>query len=342
MMATNYYDAAKETAEAYRKQVEESKQESIDEVNTQSDERIAAAVKSTQQQKEQTDSDYIDIINDAAIQKELDLRDIRETRANMGLSRSGLSSTEQTAAILSAGNKTAEAQRQRQAAIDALKQSLEEYKIAVEDERRSNILSINQSAEENVSAYESELTQKAMDLTSKDTIAQIEAEESVKKAQIEAQQKATANAESTRTATLKTLLTASSIDSSTYVSALENGWTASYALNYQGLSDAKGDGRLSSAVFSQASIEGCSVDTAMEAQEWYAKYASEVQKGNRQWAFNALNDAVVSGASGSQAFTVVVNALGFTQEEAETYKNQKPASVSLAGGVKAQLKAEYR
>lgn len=114
---------------------------------------IERAERDTNKQIDQTNADYLDIINTADIQKELDIRNIRETRANMGLSRSGISSTEQTAAILSAGNKTAAAQRQRQAAIDTLQQSLLDYKGDVDSKLAATKLDITQTRDNNIFSF---------------------------------------------------------------------------------------------------------------------------------------------------------------------------------------------
>lgn len=122
-------------------------------VNQNADNAIAKAERDYEASVQEADKAYIDMINSADIQRELDIRNIRETRANMGLSRSGLASTEVTAANLSAGNKTAAAQRQRQAAIDTLKQSLIDYKATTEAERAANNLSIKQSADTDIFNY---------------------------------------------------------------------------------------------------------------------------------------------------------------------------------------------
>ncbi len=114
---------------------------------------IERATRDTNKQIDEANDAYREIINTADIQKELDIRNIRETRANMGLSRSGISSTEQTAAILSAGNKTAAAQRQRQAAIDTLQQSLLDYKGDVENQLASTKLGINQTRDNNIFSF---------------------------------------------------------------------------------------------------------------------------------------------------------------------------------------------
>ena len=92
-MATYMEDAEKAIAEEKKRQEELAEQKKAEQ-NKLSDEKITAAQESVALQKQQTNRDYIDVVRNAEIQREMDLRNIRETRANMGLSRSGLSSTE--------------------------------------------------------------------------------------------------------------------------------------------------------------------------------------------------------------------------------------------------------
>lgn len=212
----DYMATAKKLLEDQTKKVNEDAQKAIDETNKQTDERIASAEASTQELLKQTDEDYIDAINAADLQKELDLRNIRETRANMGLSRSGLSSTEQTAAILSAGNKTAAAQRQRQAAIDTLKKSLADYKIQQEDSRRSGILSIEQSANDSIAKYGQKVYADAYDAQVAETKELNDANE---------------EAEKNRLSLLKDMLDSNEIDRNLHLYAVQNKLSPQTALN---------------------------------------------------------------------------------------------------------------
>ncbi len=150
-MAKTDWDGIRDTKKKdYSELVTKQADESIDRVNTLTDENIAQAEADTTKAIDKTTDDYVDILRSAGIQKELDLRDIQETRANMGLSRSGLSATEQTAAILSAGNKTAEAQRNRQKAIDSFNDGLEKYKREAESQRAADILKIEQQRDTDI------------------------------------------------------------------------------------------------------------------------------------------------------------------------------------------------
>lgn len=164
-MASKYIKHAEEESKKYGATVDEQAQAAIDETTTQYDERIAAAEREARELEKQTTDDYISAINAIDLQKALDIKDIQETRANMGLSRSGVSATEQTAAVLAAGNRSNAANLQRQKAIDSLTKSLSDYKIQQGDQLRSDILSINESADKAKADYAANLYEKAYDAT---------------------------------------------------------------------------------------------------------------------------------------------------------------------------------
>ncbi len=150
-MAKTDWDGTRDTKKKeFSDLVTKQADESIENVNKTYDDTIAIAEEETAKKIDETTDDYVDILRSAGIQKELDLRDIQETRANMGLSRSGLSATEQTAAILSAGNKTAEAQRNRQKAIDSLNDGIEKFKREAESKRAADILKIEQQRDTDI------------------------------------------------------------------------------------------------------------------------------------------------------------------------------------------------
>lgn len=197
-------------------------QKKKDEISKQGEEAIAEAEKNTTDQIEQTTDDYLDVMRSAGIQKELDLRDIRETRANMGLSRSGLSSTEQTAAILSAGNKVGAAQVARQKAIDTLNQSLLDYTNEINAGVRSKHLEIDTETETNAASLRTELEQKNAELLSEDHQAEVKAEADKYSAYITAQENEATN----RKKDLSALLEIKAISDTTYGVALVTGVSA--------------------------------------------------------------------------------------------------------------------
>ena len=250
-----YLNNAKDLISKQQNEVDELLKKKIEEVNKQQGERIAAAEQSVEEQKLQNDRDYVDLINAADLQKELDLRNIRETRANMGLARSGLSATEQTAAILSAGNKTSKAQLQRQAAIDALNKSLADYKIEAEDTRRSNILSLEEAAAKEKSDYAQKAYNDAYD----------------------AEQAAISDANKIRESSLKALYNngEGSITADTYARAIANGWTIDQAKAYQNYRK-----EFSTAV-ENGSIDQDTADAAIEGG-YTLQYAEAAYNRNKQ------------------------------------------------------------
>ena len=180
-MASKHIKHAEEEIKKYGATVDEQAQAKIDETTTQYDERIAAAEREARELEKKTTDDYISAINAIDLQKALDIKDIQETRANMGLSRSGVSATEQTAAVLAAGNRSNAANLQRQKAIDSLTKSLSDYKIQQGDQLRSDILSINESANKAKADYAANLYEKAYDAEATEVETQRKADEAALK-----------------------------------------------------------------------------------------------------------------------------------------------------------------
>lgn len=167
----NYKQQGEEAKKKFADDTRANTEKQIQEQQTLRDENVAAATENTNREIEKTADAYLDQVRSAGIQRELDLRNIRETRANMGLSRSGLSATEQTAAILSAGNKVGAASRQRQNAVDALNQSLSDYIRGQDTTLRQNTLALNTAADQAIAENDSKVDQAVMDAQAKETAA---------------------------------------------------------------------------------------------------------------------------------------------------------------------------
>lgn len=167
-MATNYYTEADKLIKKQEEEQVALGEKKKEEVNTQLDQQIAKAESDVQLKKGDLQRDYEDIVDATAIQKELDRRQIAETMANLGLTRSGLNASQQMAVELSAGNKTAAAQRQRQAAVDSLTRSLAEYKMEVENTRRESMNSIDEGVQSSIAQYRADRYKEATDATSAD------------------------------------------------------------------------------------------------------------------------------------------------------------------------------
>lgn len=158
-----YIEDANEKIEEYTTGRKETTQKNIDEMNTVYDEQIKQAKDSTLLQEQELTDSYNDIVDANEIQKEINLRQIRENVANMGLSNSGLSSTEQTAAILSASNSNAKAKLQLQKSVDSLRNQLANHITGVEDNRRAYQLSQEQAEEADIAKFTSDISGAAYD-----------------------------------------------------------------------------------------------------------------------------------------------------------------------------------
>lgn len=185
-MATDYYAEGKKYVDDYSVKKTEEGEKKKQEVNTQLDQQIAKAESDVALQTKELERDYQDIVDTNAIQKELDRRQIAETMANLGLSRSGLNETQQTAVELSAGNKNAAAMQKRQEAVDSLKRSLAEYKMETENTRRNSINEIDADVQSAIADYASGIYETATNATSADYQADRKAETDQLKLSLEA------------------------------------------------------------------------------------------------------------------------------------------------------------
>lgn len=170
----DYFSEKDKTVKKYKEDLLAQAETQKTEVNTQLDQQIAKAESDAALQTKEVERDYRDIIDTNAIQKELDKRQIAETMANLGLSRSGLNATQQTAVELSAGNKNAAALQQRQAAVDSLTRSLAEYKMETENTRREKMNEIDANVQNSVAAYDKDLTEKAITAQQQDNEAALD------------------------------------------------------------------------------------------------------------------------------------------------------------------------
>lgn len=161
-----------------------------EELDLQIDHQLQKAEQTVSAGVDTADANYRSVVDAAAVQRELDRRQIQETMANMGLSRSGLNATQQTAVQLSAGNKMASAAVQRQAAVDALKKSLADYRIEFETERRVGKQSLDEAAAKSVAEYNAEVDKSVNEAESAEYAAEKEAETEALKMQHAAEEKA--------------------------------------------------------------------------------------------------------------------------------------------------------
>ena len=208
-----------------------------EELDLQIDQQLQNAEKTAASAIDAVDTNYRSVVDSAAVQRELDRRQIRETMANMGLSRSGLNATQQTAVQLSAGNKQAAAAVQRQAAVDSLKQSLAEYRMKSETDRRVGKQEIEETAQKGIAEYDAEVDKwvseaesteyKAQqEATAKKYEADTEATTALAKMQIESAQKQQEAVTERNLKLIDGMHEEGTIDDNLYLLAAGEGWTA--------------------------------------------------------------------------------------------------------------------
>lgn len=111
-----------------------------------------------------TEQSYDELIDQNAVQKIINERKIAENMANMGMTDSGLNSTQMTAAQLSYSNNQAKINQQRQSAVDTLARAMNAQLSDIENTRAANLQSIdssydNQAVSNATSIYNKELEQ---------------------------------------------------------------------------------------------------------------------------------------------------------------------------------------
>lgn len=218
MSKSKYREEGDKLIEDYTTETNTSAEEKKAEVDTQVDGLIQKAVTETEAQKRQATHDYNEIVDTAAIQREIDRKQVAETMANMGLTNAGLNATQQTAIQLSAGNKMAAADRQRQAAVDALTKSLQDYKFEAESAREQQKQAIDDEAAQSIAEYSATVNKNVADAEATEAKARAAAQEAAAKR---------------NDTVLKTLLDSGAISAEVYAYALEAGLTPSAALSLQ-------------------------------------------------------------------------------------------------------------
>lgn len=166
----------------------------------------------------ETDSAYEDDYRENAVQKLINEREVAENMANLGLTDSGLNRTQQTAVQLSYANAKGKIDRQKQAAVDALAQSLAVELANIETTRLSSVADIERQYSQNAMTNATNARNADIDYNAK----LYEAEQEAATAKYEAEQKAITeqakiNAETTQKAAEK-----SAKQSSEYLNIISN------------------------------------------------------------------------------------------------------------------------
>ena len=301
-----YSEKKDENIKKRNEEIDAEKKKAEELVNKSADEAIQRARNELSTKTTEANQEYRDSILRADLQKELDLRDIRESMAKSGMARSGISQTQQTAAVLSAGNKSAKADRQRLATIDALNKSLEDYKNEMNLERENKLFSLQQYANEQKRAYADSQTQWAegMDLEVANT------------------------AETNR----RNALTSLGLDDATWYKAINDGWTIEQGVAEKQRLDAErkaaidslvASGQISEYIGQAAKVQGYTAEQALALQ---AEQNETDRKNIESYAIELLGKGYITADSYNRAKNGEIG-IGELAREAKDYveSHQTPA-----------------
>ncbi len=301
-----FLDDSEKLIKENEEKIDENAKKKIDNATAVHDSNIQTAEREYADAERAATDDYVSAINSIDLQKALDIKDIQETRANMGLSRSGISATEQTAAVLAAGNRTNATRNQLQKTVDSLTKSLADYKIGQNQELQSTILSINEAADQSKAEYRKDVT-------------------------------ADANEQQ------QTMLKALGLDSDIYAQAIEQGWDGEEALAEQvkknnGIIDTMFvNGEITAEVRDHAKKNGYTPDQTKEHQKLVTENENEKNRVAQieQWYQDGVIDRDVYLKYISDK-TAPLSAVLLAQEtkEATTRENETKAN-------RESLKAAY-
>jgi hypothetical protein len=101
----------------------------------------------------QTEQAYSELLDQNAIQRKINERQIVESMANAGLTNSGMNASQILASQLSYGNAQAQANLQKQNALDTLARTLRVNKQTVESKRASDLAGVDSTYSANADKY---------------------------------------------------------------------------------------------------------------------------------------------------------------------------------------------
>lgn len=135
---TDYYD---EYIKATKKEADKQKAASKEKYDLQEQ----AANEQFNEEAVLLDEQYEQLQRNNEIQKHINERQIRENMANMGLGKSGLNLTQQTALQLSAANNSADISRQKQKAVESLALAIRQQISTIKQNRISSEAAIDEA-----------------------------------------------------------------------------------------------------------------------------------------------------------------------------------------------------
>lgn len=161
-MAANRYDMQKKEIEQTTKFADTAAQKRNDATNAYTnslDDVYGAAIKNQEQatdyQIQATNQDYQIGYDNAAIQAEINKRQVANAMANAGLTNSGLNRTQQTAIQTAKSNQENALTQQKTAAVSSLRQQLNDYKAQINSQvAQAKADAIYNSNMQNANSYE--------------------------------------------------------------------------------------------------------------------------------------------------------------------------------------------
>lgn len=161
-MAANRYDMQKKEIEQTTKFADTAAQKRNDATNAYTnslDDVYGAAIKNQEQatdyQIQATNQDYQIGYDNAAIQAEINKRQVANAMANAGLTNSGLNRTQQTAIQTARTNQENALTQQKTAAVSSLRQQLNDYKAQINSQvAQAKADAIYNSNMQNANSYE--------------------------------------------------------------------------------------------------------------------------------------------------------------------------------------------
>lgn len=233
---TDYVTKAAEEAEEYEKQRKQQAAEVIAQTNAAATTAAQAAQDKTGAAIRDERRSTLDTLDTAAVQKQLTLRQVRESMANLGLTASGTEAAWLKAAAVTEKRQQQTAERTRDEAITALTEALSRTEAEIESERAAAELKEMQDAEQDSASNRTKLMDAAYDAEAKEEAARVKAEATVEAARLKAaaQEESASTTdrqyESNRKSALLKLYNENAITLEMYTRALEEGWTVDETL----------------------------------------------------------------------------------------------------------------
>lgn len=207
-MATSYDPVSQALAQYEQAKAENTA--STDQLKKSYDEIYASQAAQYQNQADadiaKTETEYKGLYDRAALQQLVNERELERRQANLGLTDSGLTATQQTAIQVARGNADANIDAQKQAAIDSITLQLEQYLANVDQNRAQAYAQADYNLNTTNTTLYNQLLSQAYANQAAYEAAQIQAAATERAAQIQAQANATSAGTSSGTVDLSSAI----------------------------------------------------------------------------------------------------------------------------------------